>query len=298
MKLISFGEIVWDVHGDNVSLGGAPLNLAVHVAMHGEEVMLVSAVGKDKLGYDAIEIAESYGVDIKNVKVLESCETSKCFVTDGENGLPSYRLEDNTAFDRIGMPDISEYADVISFGTLSLRHESNREVIARMLKDIPHGNVFCDVNLRAPFYSADTVKYCLSSADIVKISDEELPEISRMIFGDYQGIDETAKRLSGSYDNIKLLVITLGAKGSMCLDVQSGRICRAEAKKVKAVSTVGAGDSFSASFLVRYMRGHSIADCLEYASEISAMVCSSEAAFSKDMAVLTDKLNGGVCQWK
>ncbi len=293
MRLLSFGEIVWDVHDENVSLGGAPLNLAVHTAMQGENAVLVSAVGKDKLGYDAIKIAESYGVDVSNVSVLEKCETSKCIVTDGENGLPSYSLEDDTAFDRIVMPDIKEYADIISFGTLSLRHENNRKVIDGMLKDIPHGNVFCDINLRAPFYWAETVKYCLSKADIVKISDEELPEVSRMAFGDYRDICETAKKLSETYGNIKLLVITLGAKGSICFDVQNGGICKAEAKKVRAVSTVGAGDSFSASFLVRYMRGDSIADCLEYASKISAMVCSSEVAFSKDMTAFINELNGG-----
>lgn len=142
MKLLSFGEIVWDVHDDNVSLGGAPLNFAVHTAILGEDVILVSAVGKDKLGYDALENAKSYGVDISGVSIVENCETAKCIVTDGENGLPSYRLEDDTAFDRIGMPEITEYVDIISFGTLSLRHENNRKIVEGMLNCIPHKEVF------------------------------------------------------------------------------------------------------------------------------------------------------------
>lgn len=293
MKLLSFGEIVWDVHGDNVSLGGAPLNLAVHTAIQGEDVILVSAVGKDKLGYDALENVKSYGVDISGVTIPAGCETAKCIVTYGNNGLPSYKLEDDTAFDRIGMPENTEYADIISFGTLSLRHDNNRKVIEDILDSIPHKEVFCDINLRTPFYCRDTVDYCLSNASIVKISDEELPEVSNMIFGGYIDVDDAAKKISERYGNIKLLIITLGAKGSVCYDEENGRCYRAQAKKTEVVSTVGAGDSFSASFLVRYMRGDSIDDCLEYASEISAAVCSSETAFSGELAKRISEFNGG-----
>ena len=293
MKLLSFGEIVWDVHGDNASLGGAPLNLAVHTAMQGEDAILVSAVGNDKLGHRALEIAESYGVDVSCVTVLECCETAICTVAVGENGQPSYRLEENASFDRISMPKIMAYVDIISFGTLSLRHDNNRKIIDGVLNCIPHGEVFCDINLRAPFYCRDTVKYCLSNADIVKISDEELPEVGNVVFGGYRDIDDTAKELSETYKNVRMLIITLGAKGAICYDTKHGRRYKTDAKKTEVVSTVGAGDSFSAAFLSRLMRGESIDRCLEYASDIGAMVCSEKAAFSKELSARINEFNGG-----
>ena len=86
------------------------------------------------------------------------------------------------------------------------------------------------------------------------------------------------------YKGIRLFIVTLGADGSLCYDVQNSRWYECGAKKVDVVSTVGAGDSFSAAFLVRFMRGDSIPDCLEYAAQVSAAVCSCEAAFSEDMA--------------
>lgn len=293
MNLLSFGEIVWDVHGENVSLGGAPLNFAAHAAMQRARAVLVSAVGNDALGLSAIKCARQFGVETQHISLLEGRETAKCVVTDNDKGLPSYKLMDNTAFDCIAVPNILEYMDVISFGTLSLRHENNRNVIGEILKNVPHSEVFCDINLRTPFYSADTVKYCFSNATLLKLSDEELVTVGRLFSIDCTDMGIGVRRLCEVYRNIRLLIITMGADGSLCYDSKNESFFRCKAKKIEAVSTVGAGDSFSASFLVRYMGGKNIVECLEYASEISAMVCESPAAFSEDMAERIEKLNKG-----
>lgn len=283
MTFLSIGEIVWDVYGDKATLGGAPLNLAVHIAMNGENSALVSAVGDDVLGRTAIECAERFSVDTRYISVLKDVETAKCTVTDGENGFPSYTLDCNASFDRTEFPCVNGYADVVCFGTLALRYENNRRVIERILKEVPHGEVFCDINLRAPYYSKMTVEYCFSAATLMKVSSEEFPEVCRCLSEDECDIAEAAERLSDIYKNIKLFIVTLGADGAMCYDSRGGKWYRCGAKAVDVVSTVGAGDSFSAAFLVRYMRGESISDCLEYASKISAAVCSCEAAFSEKM---------------
>ena len=291
--MLSFGEIVWDVHGEGVSLGGAPLNLAVHTAMQGEDVILVSAVGNDDLGRRAVRIAESYGVDTEHVSVLDDMETAICTVTVDDMGMPSYELTMHGSFDCIAAPVIGEYVDVIAFGTLSLRHENNRRVINQILEDVSHGEVFCDINLRAPFYSEETVKYCLSNAALLKVSSEELPEVSRLILGKYRDIEDTVLGLHGKYPGIKLFIITLGADGSLCFDSRGGKYYRSSAKKTVTVSTVGAGDSFSAAFLSCYMRGKDISKCLEHASEISSMVCADKAAFSKEMEARINQITGG-----
>lgn len=293
MKLLSFGEIVWDVQDENVSLGGAPLNLAVHTAMQGEDALLVSAVGNDKLGRKAVRAAESYGVDTEFVSVLDDMETAVCTVTVGDMGTPSYELMGHSSFDCIAVPVIDEYVDIIAFGTLSLRHENNRGVIRRMLERIPHSEVFCDINLRAPFYSVETIKYCLSNATLLKVSSEELPEVSRLVLGEYRDIESAVCGLHGEYPSIKLFIITLGSDGSLCFDSRGGQYYRSDAKKTDVLSTVGAGDSFSAAFLACYMKGKCIGDCLEYASEISSMVCADKAAFSKEMEARINQIKGG-----
>ena len=290
MKLLSFGEILWDIHGDKASLGGAPLNLAVHAAINGCEAFIASAVGKDELGRAAIEQAVSFSVNCNYLAVTEEDETGKCIVTDGEGGLPSYEIMSRAAFDCIPFTDIREEMDVVAFGTLSLRHENNRTVLGRMLDTVRHRHVFCDVNLRKPFYSKETVSYCFGKATIIKVSSEEFPEVSRLLLGDFGEIRQDAERLCGLYPNIGLFIITLGADGSLCYERKTGKWYSCGAKKVVVASTVGAGDSFSAAFLARFIGGRRIEDCLEHASRVSALVCSCDAAFSKDMASMIEAM--------
>lgn len=50
LRIVSFGEVLFDIFDDGARLGGAPLNLAVHLHRLGAEPLLVSAVGQDTLG--------------------------------------------------------------------------------------------------------------------------------------------------------------------------------------------------------------------------------------------------------
>ncbi len=54
MRILSVGEILWDVIGQTEHLGGAPLNFAAHAQKLGHEVFLLSAVGDDKRGLRAL----------------------------------------------------------------------------------------------------------------------------------------------------------------------------------------------------------------------------------------------------
>ena len=62
MRLLAFGEILFDCYPDKRFLGGAPLNLAAHAVRCGAEAFLLSAVGKDKAGREAIHGAKAFGV--------------------------------------------------------------------------------------------------------------------------------------------------------------------------------------------------------------------------------------------
>ena len=55
MRIVSVGEILWDVIGATEYLGGAPLNFAAHARKLGHEVFLISAVGEDERGRRALQ---------------------------------------------------------------------------------------------------------------------------------------------------------------------------------------------------------------------------------------------------
>ena len=61
MKLISFGEVLWDIYPDGKCIGGAPFNFAAHAARLGEEAYLLSAVGKDALGEETLAAVRAAG---------------------------------------------------------------------------------------------------------------------------------------------------------------------------------------------------------------------------------------------
>ena len=49
MKVLSFGEILWDVYPDEKYIGGAPLNFAAHFSKLGGKSYMISALGDDAL---------------------------------------------------------------------------------------------------------------------------------------------------------------------------------------------------------------------------------------------------------
>lgn len=280
MKILSFGEIIWDVYPDKKCIGGAPLNFAAHAKNEGAEAYLLSAVGKDKLGMDALRIIRRHGVEIELISLIEDLPTGQCTVTLSETGVPSYKIEENTAYDRIPVIDGVEKIgfDAFAFGTLALRGEHNRETIRELLRKNVAAEIFVDLNLRSPFYSRENITLALDHATILKVSDEELPAVMRIAFGSDADSEDAVKIIGENYKNIKLIVLTCGSDGSVAYDMRSGKIYRSGIVKVRVVSTVGAGDSFGAVFLVNYLKGKSISDCLARAAEVSSFVVSRAEA--------------------
>ena len=279
MKLISVGEIIWDVFGEERTLGGAPLNFAAHAALQGADAYILSAVGDDSLGQRSIKEVSLLGVGTEYISVVPDYPTGQCVVTLDKSGVPTYEITDDVAYDRIGAPtELCKDFDVVAFGTLALRHGENRLMLEQLLSSDSFSEVFTDLNIRAPFYSSESVDFCLSKATIVKISDEELPIVNGLVFGEDFDTEESVNRLSRKYRQIKLILVTKGEKGSLCYDTRSGRIYERAAGAARVVSTVGAGDSFGATFLTQYIKTGDIENSMKLASAVSAFVVSHAGA--------------------
>ncbi len=281
MKLVTFGEIVWDVYPDQQCLGGAPLNFAAHAAALGAETYLISAVGNDELGRAAREALHRFGVNDRWVVTVPAYPTGQCMVTLDDRAVPQYRLLENTAYDHLQKCTPMQ-AEALVFGTLIQRSENNGQVLRHLLENGQFGDVFCDVNLRAPYYNRASVEQCLQVATVLKVSREELPTMAALVFGkmlpDYAA---EARRLMQQYPNIRVLIITLDSDGAYALDATGQEYYHA-AEPVAVVSTVGAGDSFGAAFLVSYLQTHNISQALAAAIHRSAMVVTHKEAVPMD----------------
>ena len=278
MKVLSFGEIIWDVYPDEKHLGGAPLNFAAHFAKQGGEAYVLSALGDDELGNEALNKLSLWKVNAEYVSVLSGKDTGKCLVTLDKQGVPTYNIVRDSAYDYINCSSVSDEFDALYFGTLALRNEYNRREISELIKSHSFKEIFVDVNLREPFISRESLMLCMENATVLKISDEELSAVSKILYNTEYDYKNIATEISKTFQNIKFIIITLGEKGSYAYDVNNKTSFSCAAERVTVASTVGAGDSFSAVFLYKYMCGFDIDSCLKSASRISAYVVSKTEA--------------------
>ena len=277
MKILSFGDIIWDVYPEKACIGGAMLNFAAHIAKSGADSFLMSSIGDDKLGYDALDKLTEFNVNTKFISTSKELPTGQCRVTLDANAVPSFSLLDNVAYDKISTTDaaLSESFDAIAFGSVPIRHEHNIKELKRLIENRNAGKIYCDINLRAPFFDESSVAFCLQMPNILKVSEVELEYVMKnLLHSDEVDYEKSARALCKAYDNLELILITCGEYGAYAYSKKEDKTYYRPSKKVDVVSTVGAGDSFGAAFLVDYLSGRSIEEALVSATERSAYVVS------------------------
>lgn len=280
--ILSLGEVLWDLFSDGERFGGAPANFACHAAILGADVAIVSAVGDDRRGREALEILRGLGIDVGLVQVIPDSPTGTVTVALEEGGKPTYTIHKDVAWDRIGWVDELERtvkrADAICFGTLGQRSELSRSTIRRCIEIARDSGIprLIDINLRPPYYDSACIADSIALASILKLSDEELSEVCQAC-GITNGESEVIRlqQLRESH-NLDMVVMTCGANGAVL--VTPDEMIHQPGIRVEVVDTVGAGDSFAASFLVGLLCGMPHGANLLKACEIAAAVCAYSGA--------------------
>lgn len=288
MKYLVFGETIWDVYPDQRVIGGAPFNFSAHAALMGGEVYLLTGLGQDELGDKAAECMRSYGIRTDFLCRNEK-PTGQCIVTLDDKGVPQYNVLADVAYDNVTADDGMLEAirtlqpDVFYFNTLAQRSAVSKKTIRTILDTVPFGCIFCDVNIRPGCWDEDSLRLCMERADVVKISEEEAHFLSDC--GLIDAAESTfSEAVHAAFPNLKILVFTMGAKGSAVYDFEHGtEEYSGEPEQVAVVSTVGAGDCYSASFLHTLLCGGSIADSIRTATERSNIVVSHTEAIPEEM---------------
>ena len=286
--VVGIGEALWDVLPEGKKIGGAPANFAYHVSQFGLPSRVVSAVGEDKLGS---EILDNFREKKLNCMIEQvPYPTGTVQVELDAEGVPCYDIKEGVAWDNIpytnALEGLAHCTRAVCFGSLAQRSVVSRETINRFLDAMPVTDetlkIF-DVNLRQGFYTKEILCNSFQKCNILKINDEELVTVSRM-FG-YPGIDLQDKCwiLLAKY-NLKMLILTCGVNGSYVFT--PGKVSFVETPKVEVADTVGAGDSFTATFVAALLKGMSITEAHRLAVDVSAFVCTQNGA----MPVIPDYL--------
>jgi fructokinase len=251
-------------------------------------------VGDDALGNEILDICKDAGLQVVCPKV--PYETGTVQVTLDKNGIPQYDIKTGVAWDNIPyseeLTELARRADAVCWGSLAQRSYVSRNTIRSFIDDMPKDalKVF-DINLRQNFFTKEIIEASLEMCNVLKINDEELVTVSR-VFGALPESDDDFDTIWQSIDfegkcrailmkyNLRMLILTCGVNGSYVF-TPDGEMSQQGTPKVEVADTVGAGDSFTATFVSSLLLGKSVKEAHERAVKVSAFVCTQHGAMPR-----------------
>ncbi len=278
-KIACYGEILWDVFPDQKRLGGAPLNVALRLHSFGADVTMISAVGKDALGKEALSEIDDATLGTSFIQKVAT-PTGQVTVTLDAKGSASYDIEANAAWDDIkateaGLTAVKE-ADALVIGSLAFRESVNLQAIEAFIEKSSF-TVF-DLNLRAPHYDLEIVVGLMEAADMIKLNDEEMELVVIAMGIEGETLADELKQLSAMTET-PTICVTMGSEGAILY--HKGGVHEQIGFPAKVVDTVGAGDSFLATLIYGLLTNETPEDALEVACAVGSLVASKGGANCK-----------------
>lgn len=278
--VVGVGELLWDLFPEGKQLGGAPANFAYMTSLLGDEGLVASRIGNDALGRSAARRLQRIGLKSSYLQVDANHPTGTVKVQVDAAGQPTFEIAESVAWDFFQWTtewnNLAEHTDAVCFGSLAQRSPRSRATIRAFLEAVGQRatRVF-DVNLRQTFYSRETVEESLELTDIVKLNQDELPVVVKLVGQPFEDEERAARSLRDNY-RLELVCVTRGAMGSLL--VSEKETSKHPGCKTRVVDTVGAGDAFTAALVYHYLRRASLATVNEAANRMGSWVASQTGA--------------------
>jgi len=274
---VIFGELLYDHYPDgNKLLAGAALNVAWHLQGFGLRPIFVSRIGQDTEGELALTAMIRWGMDTRAVQIDPKHQTGNVLLSQigNEN---QFEIRSEQAWDFISSAAVMDWlkhlpCSLIYAGSLAQRNSISRKTLQRIIleTELP---LFVDINLRQPWNETEIIQQCLESAHWLKVSDEELAELTDKTVQSADELQNAAITLKRKYD-ISSLYITSGAKGAALINERGMKQLTATSSNV--VDTVGAGDAFSAVAILGLHLGWNDFQIIKNANEFAARICEKQ----------------------
>ncbi len=272
------GEVLFDVMPDGSRvLGGAPFNVAWHLEAFGLRPLMVTRVGADDSGDEVLTAMDSLGMDTSGVQRDDTHPTGRVQV-ELDDGEPTFHILPDQAYDYL---DGDRAMHSMAGETFSLLYHGSlisRGEVSRSARDALKGRselpVFVDVNLRDPWWDREDVVASVRSATWVKLNEVELDLLA-------DGSDAVVAEAFRVEHGLAAVIVTKGGRGAVVVG-GGATFEAAPPAEVEVVDTVGAGDAFSAVFILGLVAGWSTELILERAAEFAAAVCTVPGATTAD----------------
>ena len=252
--------------------GGKGANQAYAAGKLLGRVKMIGAVGNDTPGEILVKNLESVGVDTTDIEVVDGGTTGQAFITVDDSG---------------------ENSIIIIAGTNA---KVTKEMVQRNIEAIQEADIVI-MQMEIPLETVEYVKQLAISLGKTVILDPA-PAVPGLPDHFWQGIDyikpnETelsilvGKTLNGMEEiregarlmlkkGVKNILVTLGSEG--CLFVTEEEEEYFPARKVEAVDTTAAGDSFTAAFALALSQGKCCADAIRFGQKVSSIAVTRKGA--------------------
>jgi fructokinase len=292
---VVFGEALVDDFGAEQVVGGAPFNVARHLAAFMAPQLMLTRIGEDRNGAIVRGEFERFAMSPAGLQVDAMEETGRVVVERTPGG-HRFSILPNQAYDYIDRQGAvaaatSVNAGLVYFGTLAQRAERSRTALFAVLESLT-ATRFLDLNLRGSQVDERCVFHSLQAADIVKVNEEELQALFQWYF-QIKPTDPplTADEVRASCRallqmfSLDALIVTLGHRGSVYFgrDDEEPIVHRDNPAPPFVIDTVGAGDAFSAIFLLGRIRGWPLDVSLARANAFAGAICAIPGAIPGDM---------------
>ena len=281
MRIISIGEILWDVYKNEEFIGGAPFNFSVHANRLGHEVYFISAVGGDTRGNRALRCISAYGLSTKFIDIVRDYPTGHVDVIKKKDGQPSYIIHRPAAYDFPSLTAeqindiISFQPDWIYFGTIQQMSAVACELSSRLIELLPKTKRFYDMNLRKGNFSPELLKDLLNKSSIVKLNDEETKVCCELFKKVPMPWKDFCNWVVREFD-LGGVCITKGPEG--CAVYFDGYYIESAGYHVEVVDPVGAGDAFAAGFLHGLGKIWELNKACDFANRLGALNIKKKGA--------------------
>ena len=258
------------IDGFRLTLGSSSAIFAHNLAAMGTSVGIVSKIGADPLGQIALERLSTGGVDVTRVVVSATGTPTGLTVILAH---PGHRF----ILTYPGTMNELKYEDLDFDYILSARHLHLSSFFLHRLLRPRIAELFRQAKSKGLTTSLDTNDdpendWGDDSREVLRFVDIFLPnEREAKLIARKDNLSEALTLLSQLCNTV---VVKLGAKGAIAR--QGDNEWRCPAPGVNPVDTVGAGDSFDAGYIHRFLTGASPPECLRYANAAGAFSTTRE----------------------
>lgn len=298
LALVGIGEALYDVFEDGAqTLGGAPLNFAIHAHQLASWLELgsgivVSCINYDRRGAGIIDSLFRRGMSIRYVGKDSGHLTGlvSVFMRDGE---PCYQIHPDAAWDymktRPTLEELAGRCHAVCFGSLAQRSPVSRGTIRGFLDHAPQAIRLYDVNLRQNTltgdaqYSEEIVASSCQRATVIKANQSELSIVLELL-GTRTPVERTIDGLRRGMETLlahfpaRMIVVTRGGEGTAALTREGAFEVTAPAITHRSPHPVGAGDACSAGIAFGMALGWDVGATMELANRMGADVAAHPAA--------------------